>query len=194
MSKIVHLAAAAALALAASFGAQATTVNLTSADFGSWKAFDAFDDISPLPISWIDVAYQGDFSPLSFSVTLASDTFLQVVDSGFAGETFSILDNGNVIGTTSAATNTYDTFSLGSSQADLDTAFADARFSRGSYLLSAGTHVISGRIISSTAPLEFQYATTGGIMLTPVPEPETAGILLAGMALVGALSRRRARA
>jgi hypothetical protein len=190
MLKIAKLAGAAALALAASFGAHATTVNLTSADFGQWKSFDAFD--TALPAGFIDIAYEGDFTPLSFRFTLASDAYLNVVDSGFAGDRFEIFDNGNSIGMTSTPTNTYDSFSWGVSQGHLSAAFADARFSSGTYLLTAGNHEITGTLVSSTAPLEFQYATTGAIMLTPVPEPETYGMLLAGLALIGAIARRRA--
>lgn len=54
----------------------------------------------------------------------------------------------------------------------------------GSYYLQ-----VSGSMVSDTS------ASFGGaVMLNPVPEPETYGMMLAGLGLVGFLARRRSRA
>ena len=51
----------------------------------------------------------------------------------------------------------------------------------GSYYL-----MVSGTILSSTSG-----SFGGAVMLNPVPEPETCGMLLAGLGVVGMLARRR---
>jgi hypothetical protein len=54
--------------------------------------------------------------------------------------------------------------------------------------LSAGNYYVqvSGSLVSNTSG-----AFGGAVMLAPVPEPETYGMMLAGLGLVGFLARRR---
>lgn len=57
--------------------------------------------------------------------------------------------------------------------------------------LSAGDYylLVSGNVVSNTA------ASFGGaVMLAPVPEPETYGMMLAGLGVLGFLARRRKQA
>ncbi len=180
---------AAVLGIACATGAQAATVNLTGADLNQWQTFDVDDFAAPGGgLGWIDVNTN---TLLNFSITLGAPAYLRVVDSGFAGDVFSVTRNGNPLGVTSAAT---DTFALGlargTTQADFDAAFADDRFSRGSFLLGAGTHDISGLLRSTTAPFN---ATVGALQLAPVPEPGGWALLLAGLGLIGAIARRGGR-
>ena len=196
MLKIAKLAGAAALAFAASFAANATTVNLSAADYNQWQAFDVDDFAGPtFSTAWIDghteagsTRYAGNGSLLGFSFTFAAPAKLWIVDSGFAGDRFSVSDNGISLGLTSVPVNTFDSFSLGASQADFNQAVSDGRFITAVFDLAAGTHVITGNLETTTAPFN---ATVGGLMITPVPEPETYGMLLAGLALIGAIARRR---
>jgi hypothetical protein len=178
--------AIAALGLAASFGAHATTVNLDGASFGRWQAFDVDDFAaqSANPLSWIDTS--SDFSELTFRITLAAPAYLRVVDSGFAGDIFRVFDNGLALGITSAAGTSAAAF--GSSQEQLDLAFADSAFSRGEWLLSAGDHTITGVLAATSSPFN---ATVGGLMVTAVPEPDSLALLLAGLLLIGSIARRR---
>lgn len=196
MLKFVKMAGAAALALAASFGAHATTFSLGAADFGQWKSFDVDDARGPLFSNvWIDShvesGYANDGSAISFSFSLASDAYLRVIDSGLNGDVFSVIDNGVALGATSSPVDP-GTVYLGSTDTDLNNAFAGTNFSKATFLLSAGNHVITGLVVPGTSAIGEGYSTVGAIMLTPVPEPETYGMLLAGLALIGAIARRRA--
>ena len=197
MLKIAKLAGAAALALAASFGAHATTFSLTGADFGTWKSFDVDSAVRPLFSNvWVDAhteadsRYKGNGTALTFTFTLADAAYLKVVDSGLNGDVFAVTDNGSALGTTSAPSNPGTDF-LGSTDVDLNSAFANPNFSSATFLLQAGSHSITGLVVSGTSPLDPDYSTVGAIMLTPVPEPETYGLLLAGLAVIGAIARRR---
>jgi hypothetical protein len=114
---------------------------------------------------------------------------LTVVDAGFSGDRFQIFDNGVSLGLTGAAVNSYPN-SIG---LDFDAALSNSNFSRGIFSLGAGNHSITGLLSvsaldDSSAPLN---ATVGGLNITPVPEPETYALMLAGLALVAA--RRRAK-
>lgn len=189
MIRCKRLLASVLAGLALAGTAHATDVTLTGANFNQWQSFDVEDSMSPTgnPLGWIDLVYNGDASTLSFSFTLAAPAYLRVVDSGFAGDRFSISDNGNLLGLTSAAGSSG--VSYGSTQADLDAAFADAAFSSGSWLLAAGQHVITGSLASTTSAFN---ATTGALMLAPVPEPESYALFLAGLGLIATIARRRA--
>lgn len=169
---------AGTLALCAA-AAQATTVPLV-AD-GSWYAFDA-DLGSSGTSSWIDVAYNSDFSNLSFTVTVPAGLvgLLTVVDGGFAGEHYTVIVNAVAQPAMSApgaaGANTF---------IDFDAALADPAFSRGQYVLGAGMNTITGFI---NAPGD---VSVGGLRVSLVPEPATWATLLGGLLLVSRLVRRR---
>lgn len=167
-----------------SAGVHATTVSADGSNLFNWLPFDV-DDFTALNsgLDWIDI---GNGSKLNF--TLTGPAILKVVDSGFAGDVFEVFDNGISLGTTSVATNTFDTFALGTTQTDFDLAFADARFSKGEYLLGAGSHSITGLLSSTTVPFN---ATVGGIQVSVVPLPPAIFALLSGLGLFAGFLRRR---
>ena len=174
-----------AAALLSAFVAQAEAATLVSD--GAWNTFDVDDLTSDSGnLEWID---SNDGSPLSFNFTLPVSAYLRVVDGGFAGDRFNVFDNGNLLGETSAAVNSYPA-SLG---LDFDQAYADPNFSHGMYLLEAGSHSITGAL--SVSALDDTNAalnaTVGAVSLTSVPIPAAAWLYLSGTALMGFVSRRR---
>lgn len=179
---------AAALALAAALPAQAGTPLPTD---GSWAGFTVDANLPPYAFGWVD----DNGAPLSFSVSIAASQVgtLTVVDAGFSGDRFNVYDGATLLGSTGAAVNGDTT---GAITFDYDAALANSDFSRGTFTLGAGSHVISGLMFQSASdangPLN---ATIGGVKLTvsPVPEPATAATLLIGLGLLlGALRRRAA--
>jgi hypothetical protein len=184
---------AAALASAFSMSAEAANVALTADS--SWYTFDVDNTYSTSgALNWIDAqnaaGYSNDGSALHFTFTLSGSADLTVVDGGFAGDQFQVFNNGNVLGFTSVATNTYPT-SVGT---DFDAALADSNYSRAVYHLGAGSYDITGllstsAVDNSSAPFN---ATVGAVSLTAVPVPAALGLFLAGSGLMGFFSRRRA--
>lgn len=157
-----------------------------SAD-GAWHAFDVDDSVSSSGgLEWIDL----DNNALSFEFTLTGSAILRVVDGGVAGDRFRIFNNlSDVLGETSAAANTYPD----SVDTDFDAAFANFDYSRGEFLLGAGTYQISGLLIQSALDdtgAEIN-ATVGGISLTAVPLPTAAWLYVTGAGLIGLVSRSR---
>jgi hypothetical protein len=185
MRKWVGLGMLVAAAFAAN--AQATQISLDTD--GSWNAFDVDDLTSAgFGVEWIDL---GDGSPLSFAFTSATDVRLTVVDAGFAGDRFNVFDNGNPLGVTGTATDSYPA----SLVLDFDTALATPGYSSAVFLLAAGSHVITGDLFASAhgpggAELN---ATVGGLKVAPVPLPASLLLLLSGGGLLGALRRRGVR-
>ena len=112
----------------------------------------------------------------------------------FSGDVFSLAANGLQLANTSAAVNS---FPNGSNVGyDYGAALADANYSRGSYSFGAGSHTVSGALVSSALD-EMGVAlnaTNGAVNLTvsAVPETSTLASLLAGLGLL-ALLRRRAQ-
>lgn len=179
---------ALALSLAAVGAAQATTTELSVP--GQWVEFNV-DDMTAQSFGteWIDF---NDGSALSFTFTIATPMELRVVDAGLAGDSFNVSINGSA-DTTSAVPSVIYSNSLVATT-DFDAAWADANFSRGSFLLAApGTYTVTGSLLQSVsnlgAPLN---ATLGAVMLAPVPEPTTWALLLAGLGVIGFAARRRA--
>lgn len=174
---------------------QAATLN---AD-GAWNAFDV-DEFSAVSggLEWIDL----DGEALSFDFTLTKTTLLEIVDGGFAGDRFIVFDNGIQINgdpsatvrtlNTSFAVNTYPN----SGGTDFDLAFSDSNYSRGVFKLSQGNHRITGVLGQSAVdelgnPINATVGAVRLISLTQVPLPATAWLYATGLALFGAVSRRR---
>lgn len=181
------LAAVALAAFAlAPLAATAQTVLPLSVN-GGWQSFDV-DDFAALDggTGWID---NTSGESLSFTFTLAGPATLRVVDAGFAGDTFSLVVDGQAYASSAVPTVIYDN----ELQAllDFDAAWADARYSRFEVTLGAGTHTLGGALLQSVllpsgAPLN---ATIGAVSL--VPEPATVATLMTGLLLLGAVLRRR---
>jgi MYXO-CTERM domain-containing protein len=177
-------AASLLLALAPPTGAQAATLPSD----GQWLPFDVAPDLSG-NLGWIDIA---DGSALSFTFTVPSGfvATLSVVDGGFAGDRFQVFNGASVLGATSAAINSYPN-SIG---LDFEAALVNAAYSRAVFTLPSGAYNVSGVLLASA--LDDTGAainsTVGGVRLTisPVPEPASWLLTLAGVGLLGALRRR----
>lgn len=187
------LVAAGALAtLGVSLQAHAAPLTANS----GWTTFDVDSFVaSSGGLEWID---NSTYAPLIFNFNIAAGQLgtLTVVDAGFAGDTYNVFNGLVALGTTSAVPVTeYNNAPLNAGL-DYSAAFADhANFSYATYNLAAGTYAIKGWLNQSVTidgnPLN---ASVGALRLdvSPVPEPETAAMLLVGLGLIGATLRRRA--
>ena len=189
-----HLLIAALLASGGITSAHATLVN-ASTD-GSWNLFDVTPDLAADGgLGWIDL---NDGSALSFQFTVdpGNEAALTVVDTGASGDRFSVSINGVAQAATSAAVNSYPA-TIG--QADFDIALGNADYSRGFYVLGAGSYTVTGSLFSSAldefgAPLN---STSGGLKVevtsvSAVPLPAAAWLMLSGLGAMGLRLRRRA--
>ncbi|MEC5386770.1 hypothetical protein VVD49_13630 [Uliginosibacterium sp. H3] len=166
--------------------AGATTVDLT-AD-GQWHTFDV-DSFSSLSggLEWIDYT---DGSVLSFRINNSAPVLLTVADGGFAGDIFLVKDGNVSLGSTSAAVNNYPV-SIG---LDFDSALSNPLYSKGSFVLAPGSHLITG-VLTTSALSDFGAldATVGGVMLQAVPEPAEWATLAAGLFLLSVTAQRSRR-
>lgn len=179
-------ASVATLGLGAA-SAGATSVALTPGS--GWNAFDVDNTYSQSGgLEWIDVAYNGDGSALSFTINNAAPVAITVVDAGFAGDQYHVYDNGTLIGTTSAAASS--TTSIGT---NFDAALASGTYSFGTYLLAAGSHTITGDLaVSAVDGTGTPYnASVGAIEVNTVPLPGSALLLMSGSGLLAVVARRR---
>ena len=183
---IRQLVAASVMALAA-FSPLSQAASLPSDN--QWALFDIDEQSAQSgDLDWIDI---GDGSALvyTFSIAAGFQGALTVVDGGFSGDRFLVIDGNTVLGRTSLPSASYP-HSIG---LDFDAALADSRYSRASYVLGAGNHAITGFLIrSAVAEGAVLNATVGALRLSvsPVPEPATLAALLAGLSLLSVVLRR----
>ena len=183
---IRRLAAAACLSLAGLHLPAALAATETLPQDGSWSVFDV-DVLFAGTDAWIDLA--GGL--LAFSFTTTGPMRLDVVDGGFSGDVFEIFDQGQSLGFTGLAGGSYPE-SLG---LDFDAAWITPSYSQGSFVLEAGTHLITGRLAVSArddAGLALD-ATVGALRVTPVPEPDDWLLMLAGLGIMGFVHLRNVR-
>lgn len=192
----------AALAVPAHATDVALATSIGQSGYGDWQTFNVSDiDSRSFGVEWIDNANTnapgfGTALDFTFTIHAGSTGTLTVVDTGFAGDTFKLTNFGNVFGGTGGVPSAlYD--GNAPSVADFDTALANASFSRGSFMLGAGSYRISGALdqsvmLDAATPLN---STSGGLRLTvsPVPEPAAPALAAAGLGVLGLLARRRRR-
>lgn len=164
--------------------AQAGTVDI--APDQQWHTFDV-DALTATDggLDWIDI----DGDRLTFRLRLNTPGLLNVVDAGFAGDSFELFLDGEQLALTSPS---FDDSYPESKGLDFDAAFADARWSRGVYTLDAGEYLITGRLYRSA--LDDQgvalNATVGAISVTAVPEPAEWALMALGLSALIAKRRR----
>jgi len=158
----------------------------TLAADGAWHPFDVDEWVSLSGgLEWIDP----DGAALSFDFILTAPAYLRVVDAGFAGDRFQVLDNGEWLGETSVPVASYPD----SVAADFDAAYVNAAYSRAVYWLEAGSHRISGLLSESAVDdsgLSIN-ASLGAVNLTAVPVPAAVWLFGAGLGLLSGVSRGR---
>ena len=195
-TKITTILSASILALAFSTQASATTVTISTD--GQWNLFDVDNTLSTSAtgLEWIDAqsatGYNNDFSTLDFKFDLTAPAYLTVVDGGFSGDQFKVLDNGNLLGYTSTPVNNY-TNDIGT---NFDAALLDNHYSSNVFYLTAGSHDITGLLSISAVDASNTAinATVGAVSLTSaVPLPQGFALFLTGFGLLAASLRRRAQ-
>ncbi len=162
----------------------------------AWHAFTVDSLLAPasppaINLGWIDDAG----NPLRFTFVIGSGFLgaLTVLDTGYAGDRFRLTNFGTLLGLTSAVPlQSFDPAAV--AVEDFAVALADARFSRATFALGAGSYSIGGSLEQSLLLDGVALnATSGGVRfaIAPVPEPSSIALLLAGFGAVGAIVRRR---
>lgn len=152
-------------------GAQAAPLAVNA----GWSSFD-FDGPGS---EWYDF---NTFLPISFTFTQTDRALLNVVDGGLSGDRFQVFDGLTALGMTSAPGNG----GALSYSDDFDAAFADALWSKATFLLLPGSYEING--LATASPLG---GGIGAVQLTVVPVPGALALMLSGLAFAGAALRRR---
>jgi hypothetical protein len=170
--------------------AHATVINLTpnGNPEGKWYAFDVDDQVSA-GLEWIDAqsapGYENDGSVLSFHFTLTQATEFRVVDGGYGGDEFNVSINGISYATSAAVDTDPNRVST-----NFDAAWINPDYSKRSWILGPGDYTVTGSLTRSAVVSGIEVnATVSAVQL--VPEPGTWGMLVAGLAAVAGIARRR---
>lgn len=172
--------------LAVSIGSAATLLCATSAPavtvelvVGEWSSFQ-FDGTGS---RW---RLLGLSEPVEFTVTTETPAQLQVVDTFESGDQFGVFDNGRFLGFTTEVGRRNNIQANPPEAFDIAYGDPNARWSRGLFELSPGSHTFTGFAANSVGSVG-----TGGlrIMSTPfsdssrVPEPSMWTLLIAAIGL-----------
>lgn len=182
--------ALAAFSFAAAFALPAHAGDVPLPADSQWNAFSVDGALEP-SLAWID----DSGSPLAFDFNIAAGFVgtLTIVDAVFGGDTFTVTNFGNLLGSTSSVPLA-DIGSAVDHGYDFDAALADQSFSSAVFSLGAGSYHIGG-FLGQSLLFDGQRldATAGALRLSvaPIPEPSTYAILLAGLGVVGLVARRR---
>ena len=180
----------ATAALAAAFTLPARAADAPLAADNQWSTFSVDSALEP-SLAWID----DSGSPLSFDFIIGAgfEGTLTIVDAVFGGDTFKVTNFGKLLGGTSSVPLA-DIGSAVDHGYDFDAALADKSFSSAVFTLGAGSYHIGG-FLDQSLLIDGQRldATLGAVRLSvaPIPEPSTYAILLAGLAAVSLVVRRR---
>jgi hypothetical protein len=170
MKSVFALGTALALALSA----PASAATLAVGDGWTLFGFGATNS------SIYDVA-TGD---ATYDFTLTQAALLDVTDAFDFGDTFSFSN----FGVKFADTGAFDSIDYTNNP---DIAFAGTSYSKGSFLLSAGTYSISGIATASPSGAGGSFIRLSAVPTAAVPEPATWGMMILGFGLIGGAMRRR---
>jgi len=193
-----NLLAAGALIAVLAAPAFATELAITQAGYSQWMPFNVSDsDALSHGLEWIDFNdsnASGFGSPLSFTFTVGAGFMatLTVVDGSFAGDTFKVTNFGALLGNTAPVPAT-DYATAPDTGYDFDAALTNSSFSHGVFSLMPGNYRIGGLLDQSvTLGGAALNSTVGALRVTvsPVAEPSTYALMLAGIGMLITLVRR----
>jgi len=159
------LGSSAVLADDISHSQQALNLLDDSAFFGASFGMNNNDDTFLDQFTFTVGAVPSNLDAIVSSISRTADTGLNITGLSLYGSTGTLVTSGNMSQTGAIDVWTLTTDNLAS----------------GDYYLQ-----VSGNMVSDTAG-----SFGGSVMLAPVPEPETYGMMLAGLGLLGFMSRRR---
>jgi len=171
------------------------TIDPPSSGGCTWENFIAHTDNTITAGSTFANHYIAAPDPL-WTITTATYTFFRVLDGGHQGDTFTLFDNGNSVGSTSATPNDPNHPCGGvedvNTYANPAACWNDPLMSRGVFLLAPGSHSLTvtwdQRVAGGDSTLQWFEI---GVAPTPsVPEPSTVLLLGSGLTALG-LTRLR---
>jgi len=169
MNKILGTSLAVAGSVLATLVSVSSAQAVTIATDGTWNTFG--------------FAATGSTATPDYQFTLTSEGSLDVTDFQLVGDEFEIFNNGTSLGKTFSVVADPSQQNYGSG----DDAWADNRFSKASFLLSAGSYNISISAFSSP-----YGGGSGYLRVQPVPVPAIIpGAILAGLYFGHSAIRRR---
>jgi len=179
-----HLAAAAALTLSATSAFAATPIVLNLDADGDWKG--TFSGLLPSE-SFTFSANAGD----TLDIASITSTFaFKTGDTSFTNlagyHITSVMFDGQNVLTTAADNGAYTSSTTAGAKGK--SSFQDS-FSFFVNSLGAGTHTITVAGVAVITPGSAGF--TGNVLVTPVPEPATYGMLMGGLSVLALASRRR---
>lgn len=177
-----------AIALLSSLALPASALEI--ATDGGWYAFDV-DELTSVSggVEWIDL----DGNPLAFSFSLVQGGVLRVVDAGFRGDRFEVIDADTLLTLTQTSVVANPDVMGDTPETDFDAAFSDhAVFSYLELVLAPGSYNLTG-LLSQSAIFDGAAlnATFGALSVTAVPLPASGFLLLGAGGLLRSIARRR---